>query len=161
MPGAWRRGGRKASEHALGWRVVGLLLGSVLTLFGAGSVLVNSVQGVQATGLAGTTGTFTVDYCSDDNPTSKNSDYSCHGEFLPQGAARGDRSAVQLEDAGDDYPKGKQVGAYEVVLGSDFLVRQTGFGAVLESFLWWCFGAVVLLMGFFTSRKWMRSFRRR
>ncbi|WP_139131645.1 hypothetical protein [Streptomyces sp. WMMB 714] len=140
--------------------MLGLVLGLVLTLTGAGAVLVNSVHTVLAMGLVGSTGTFTVDYCTDHNPLRKKSDYSCHGEFLPEGAAKGGWLPAELDDAGGDYGKGEQVGAYETVLGDDFHARETGVGAALGSFVWWCFGAVLLLMGFFTSRTWVRSFRR-
>ncbi|MFF8902278.1 hypothetical protein ACF082_32915 [Streptomyces lydicus] len=142
-----------------GWRATGLLLGLVLTLVGAGAVLVNAVQGVQATGLVGTRGTFTVHYCTDTNPSRKNSDYECGGAFTSHEGAADDKRSGTLENA-EDYPAGKKLDVVEGWPGSDMRFRETGIGATSGSVMWLCFGLAILAMGAFQVRKWAKSFKK-
>ncbi|MGW1373782.1 hypothetical protein ACWD6P_05800 [Streptomyces sp. NPDC002446] len=155
-PGDARQQGEK--KPAWGWRVLGLLLGIVLLLIGAGAVFVNSVQGVQATGLVGTRGTFTVDYCSDTNPGGKNSDYECRGTVVVP-AEGGDPERGTLENA-EDYPAGTKLDVAEGWLGSGEKFRETGVGATLGSVMWLFFGLVTLAMGVAQSSKWAKSFKK-
>ncbi|MGX7759567.1 hypothetical protein ACWQ06_13030 [Streptomyces angustmyceticus] len=149
---------QKKPKPARGRRVTGLLLGLVLTAVGAGAVLVNAVHGVQATGLAGTRGTFTVDYCTDTNPSRKNSDYECGGAFVPRGGVADDGWNGRLENA-DDYPAGTKLDVAESWLGSAMTFRETGVGATLGSVMWLGFGLVILSMGAFQVRKGAKSFK--
>ncbi|MFE0380843.1 hypothetical protein ACFW1M_35960 [Streptomyces inhibens] len=149
----------KDPKPAWGWRVTGLVLGLVLTLVGAGAVVVNGVQGVQATGLVGTRGTFTVAYCTDTNPSRKNSDYECGGDFAPRGGNVDDGRSGTLENA-DDYPAGEKLDVVESLMGSELRFRETGVGATLGSVLWFCIGLAILAMGAFQSRKWAKSFKK-
>ncbi|MBZ4016567.1 hypothetical protein CCS38_12610 [Streptomyces purpurogeneiscleroticus] len=139
--------------------MAGLLLGIALTLVGAGAVLVNGIQGVQATGLAGTRGTFTVSYCADTDLSRKNSDYECDGDFVPRGGTAADEWSGTLENA-DDYSAGAKLDAVESWVGSEWTFREIGVGAVLESVVWFCIGLVILAMGAFQSRKWAKSFKK-
>lgn len=150
---------QKEPKPAWGWRVTGLLLGLVLTLVGAGAVVLNGVQGVQATGLVGTRGTFKVDYCTDTNPSRKNSDYECGGTFAPRGRDIDDGWRGRLENA-DDYPVGEKLDVVETWIGSGPRFRETGVGATLGSICWFCMGLVILAMGASTSRKWAKSFKK-
>ncbi|MEU8682328.1 hypothetical protein [Streptomyces sp. NPDC048611] len=145
-------------KPAWGWRITGLLLGLVLTLVGAGAVLLQSVQGVQATGLVGTRGTFTVGYCIDKNRSGKNSDYECGGDFTPRGGKADDGWSGRLVNAGD-YATGAKYDVVESWVGSDGRFREVGIGAVLESLMWLCFGLVILAMGISQLRKWGKSFK--
>ncbi|MGW8398727.1 hypothetical protein ACWGLP_18895 [Streptomyces lydicus] len=149
---------QKKPKPAWGWRAIGLLLGLVLTLVGAGAVFVNAVQGVQATGLVGTRGTFTVSYCTDTNSSRKNSDYECGGTFIRHGGPADDGRSGKLENA-EDYPAGKKLDVVETWLGSDMRFREIGVGATLGSAMWLCFGLVILAMGAFQARKWAKSFK--
>ncbi|MGW7514540.1 hypothetical protein ACWGJ2_02970 [Streptomyces sp. NPDC054796] len=148
---------RGKMRPAWGWRVLGLLFGFVLTVGGAAAVVINVVQGAQATGLAGERGTFTVAYCTDKNPSGKNSDYECDGAFVPQGGEAADRRSGTLENAGD-YPDGRKLDVTENMVGSPGVFRETGVGAVLASLMWMCFGVIALAAGVYQSRKWLRSF---
>lgn len=142
---------------AWGWRITGLLLGIAITLVGAGALVVNGVQAVQATGLVGPRGTFTVDHCWE---TSGGMwpDHKCRGTFDPDAPEYADRRGT-LENA-DDHPAGTRFDVVEGAVGSDGYFRETGVLATLGSLWWLCFGLVLLLWGFLTSRKWARSFRR-
>ncbi|MFG2530446.1 hypothetical protein [Streptomyces sp. NPDC048516] len=151
------RNQQKKPKPALGRRVTGLLLGLVLTLVGAAAVFVNAVHGVQATGLAGTRGTFTVDYCTDTNPSRKNSDYECGGDFIPRGRVADDGWSGTLENA-EDYPAGEELDVVEAWLGSDMHFREVGIGATLASAMWLCFGLVILAMGASQLRNRGKSF---
>ena len=144
-------------KPAWGWRVTGVILGLVLTLVGAGAVFLNGVQGVQATGLVGTRGTFTVDYCLDTNPSRKNSDYECGGDFLPRGGTADDEWSGRLENA-DDYAAGEKRDVVESWVGSEGHFREVGVGAALGSVVWFGIGLVILAMGAFQVRKWVKSF---
>ncbi|WP_328388171.1 hypothetical protein OHS81_29425 [Streptomyces sp. NBC_00400] len=150
---------QKEPKPARGWRVTGLLLGFVLTLVGAGSVVLNGVQGVQATGLVGTRGTFKVDYCTDTNPHGKNADYECGGDFAPRGGNFDDGWSGRLENA-EDYPAGEKLDVAESWIGSGSRFRETGVGATLWSMWWFCTGVGILAMGASTSRKWAKSFKK-
>lgn len=138
---------------------MGLLIGFTLALVGIGAVVVNGVQGVQATGLVGTRGTFTVEYCSDTNPSGKNSDYECRGTFAARGEEGGDRRSGTLENA-DDYPAGERLEVVEGWVGSSANLRETGVGETLGSVMWMGFGLVILAMGVVQSRKWAKSFKK-
>ncbi|WP_328686988.1 hypothetical protein OHT20_35240 [Streptomyces caniferus] len=153
------RSQQKKPKPARGWRVTGLLLGLVIAFAGADAVLVSAVHGVQATGLVGTRGTFTVDYCTDTNPSRKNSDYECGGVFVPRGGVVDDGWHGRLENA-DDYPAGEKLDVVETWLGSDMRFREVGVGAALASVMWLCFGLVILAMGAFQVRKWAKSFKK-
>ncbi|MET8679874.1 hypothetical protein ABZW18_20405 [Streptomyces sp. NPDC004647] len=153
-PSEKRRG---ESKPAWGWRIVGLLLGLAITLVGAGAVIVNSVQGVQATGLVGTRGTFTVDYCYETS-SGKWPDYKCRGTFAPRAAESADRRGP-LENA-ENYPAGEKLDVVEGSVGAEGYFRETGVGATLGSVMWLCFGLVFLLWGVLTSRKWAKSFKK-
>ncbi|TJZ44588.1 hypothetical protein FCH28_30130 [Streptomyces piniterrae] len=146
-------------KPAWGWRVVGLLIGFALALIGVGGVIVNGIQGVQATGLVGTRGTFTVDYCSDTNPSGKNSDYECRGTFAAPAEDGGDRWRGTLENA-EDYPTGENLDVVEGWVGSSKNFRETGVGATLGSVMWLCFALISLAMGVAQLRKWARSFKK-
>ncbi|MEU9118184.1 hypothetical protein AB0D04_42360 [Streptomyces sp. NPDC048483] len=163
MSGAISREARKKQQRepkpAWGWRATGLLLGLALTLVGAGAVVVNGVQGVQATGLVGTRGTFTVDYCMDTNSSRKHSDYECGGDFTPRGGDADDGWSGTLENA-DNYPAGKKLDVVEAWVGSDQHFREIGVGAALESVLWFCIGLVILTMGALQCRKSAKSFKK-
>ncbi|MCZ1010725.1 hypothetical protein [Streptomyces lydicus] len=150
---------QKEPKPAWGWRVIGLLLGLVLTLVGAGFVVLNGVQGVQATGLVGTRGTFKVDYCTDTNPSRKNSDYECGGAFTPRGGDIDDGQRGKLENA-EDYPAGEKLDVVESWIGSGSRFRETGVGATLLSIWFFCIGAGLLAMGVATFRKWARSYKK-
>ncbi|MEU5208766.1 hypothetical protein [Streptomyces sp. NPDC020742] len=160
MSSAISRGSSKKRQRepkpALGWRITGLVLGLVLTLVGAGGVLLNAVQGVQATGLVGTRGTFTVGYCIDTNRSGKTADYECGGDFTPRGGSADDGWSGRLEDAGD-YAAGEKYDVVESWVGSDGRFREVGIGAVLGSVLWLGFGLVFLAMGVSQLRKWGKS----
>ncbi|MGI5473064.1 hypothetical protein [Streptomyces sp. CA-132043] len=148
---------KREPKPAWGWRAIGLLLGLAILLVGAGTVVVNGVQGVRGTGLVGTRGTFTVDYCIDTNPSRKNSDYECGGDFAPRDGSADDGWSGKLEN-GDDYRAGTKLAVAEA-WSSEWRFREVGVGAVLESGMWFCFGLVFLAMGFFQSRKWAKSFK--
>ncbi|MEU8914400.1 hypothetical protein [Streptomyces nigrescens] len=150
---------QKEPKPAWGWRVAGLMLGLVLSLVGAGAVFVNSVQGVQATGLVGTRGTFTVDYCTDTNPSGKNSDYECGGDFIPRGGDTDDGWSGTLENA-DDYSAGEKRDVVKSWLGSEWRFREVGVGATLGSVMWFCMGLVILAMGASQVRTWGKSFKK-
>ncbi|WP_196942736.1 hypothetical protein [Streptomyces sclerotialus] len=157
-----RESSQKRQEErkpAWGWRVAGLMLGIALTLVGTGAVLINGIQGVQATGLVGTRGTFTVSYCTDTNPSGKNSDYECGGDFVPRGGDDNDGWSGTLENA-SDYSAGEKLDAAESWVGSEQNFRETGVGATLESLLWFCIGLVTLAMGASQSRKWTKSLKK-
>jgi hypothetical protein len=144
-------------KPAWGWRIVGLLLGLAITLAGAGAVIVNGVQGVQATGLVGTRGTFTVDHCYKAS-NGKWPDYKCRGTFAPRAAESADRRGT-LENA-EDFPAGKKLDVVEGSVGSERNFRETGVGTTLGSVMWMCCGLVFLPWGFLTTRKWAKSFKK-
>lgn len=145
-------------KPAWGWRVAGVMLGLVISLVGAGAVFVNSVQGVQATGLVGKRGTFTVDYCTDTNPSGKNSDYECEGDFSPRGGDADDPWSGTLENA-DDYSAGEKLDVVKSWLGSEWRFREVGVGATLGSVLWFCIGLVILALGVSQVSTWVKSFK--
>ncbi|MER6842290.1 hypothetical protein [Streptomyces platensis] len=149
---------QKKPRPALGWRVTGVLLGLVLTLAGAAVVIVTGVQGVQATGLVGTRGTFKVGYCLDTNPSGKNSDYECGGDFAPRGGDFDDGWSGRLENA-EDYPAGEKLDVVEAWIGGEGHFRETGVGAALGSFWFFCIGLGILAMGAATFRTWAASFK--
>jgi hypothetical protein len=151
-----RRQRQEDRETALGWRILGAALGCVIALGGVGAVLVNSVQGMQATGLIGTPGTFTVEYCFESSGAQW-SDYACGGTFVPDGG--GHTSTTATLENGEDYPEDEQLDVTENVLGEGNTYRETGVLAVLGSLWWLCFGTGVLAGGFLVTRRWVRSFR--
>lgn len=136
---------------------MGLLLGVAITLCGVGTLIVNGVQGVQATGLVGERGTFTVDYCYESGG-GKWPDYHCRGPYSPDSAEYSDRVDT-LENA-EDYPAGERLDVVEGSVGTDNHLRETGVGATLGSVMWFCFGLVMLPWGVQTTRKWAKTFRR-
>lgn len=141
-------------------RLVGAAVGLVLVLVGAGAVLVNAVNAVQATGLVGERGTFAVDYCLDGDGRAIHSDYTCRGTFTPRGGTEGFPSRGELDNA-KDYGKGEQLDVTENLMGEGGVFRENGLGEVLLSALWLCFGLLALAMGYVVSRKWLRTFRSR
>ncbi|MGH3324174.1 MAG: hypothetical protein ACRDOV_07065 [Streptomyces sp.] len=143
-------------KPALVYRIVGLMLGLAITLVGAGTLIVNGVQGVQATGLVGVRGTFTVDFCYEASSRAW-PDYKCRGTFDPRAAEYANRDAT-LENT-DDNPAGTKLDVVEGSVGSDGYFRETGVWATLGSLWWLCFGLLFLPWGYFTCRKWARAFK--
>lgn len=149
-----RNGKQQAgNKHAWRYRIIGVLLGLAITLVGAGTVLVQGVQTVEATGLVGTRGSFTVKYCYEDGG-AKWSDHRCRGTFAPRAAQHSDREGT-LENA-DDEAAGTRLDVVEGSVGESAF-RETGVLATLGSLMWLCFGLLLLPWGFFTTRKWVRG----
>ncbi|MFG2095217.1 hypothetical protein [Streptomyces sp. NPDC048612] len=146
---------QKKPRPARGWRVTGVLLGLAVTLAGASAVIVTGIHGVQATGLVGTRGVFTVDYCTDTTPNGKNSHYECGGDFTPRGGDADDGWHGTLENA-EDYRAGEKLDVAESWIGSERHFRETGVGATLGSLWLFCIGLALLAAGVATTRKWAR-----
>lgn len=149
------REGRASAQAAPGWRLFGLLLGLALTVVGSGTVLFNSVQGVQATDLVGVRGTFRVDHCADTDTSRKNSAYECRGTFAARGEHGGAGRRGTLENAGA-YPTGKTMDVVRGWPGDGTTFRETGAGPVMESVMWLCLGLGILAVGLVQTRKWAR-----
>ncbi|MDI3419793.1 hypothetical protein [Streptomyces luteolus] len=81
-----------------------LWLGSALIAFAGAFWFVTATADLAlSAGLYGTPGTYKVSSCYDTDSSRKNSDYSCYGDFTPDG---GYTQSVELEDTGHDYPDG-------------------------------------------------------
>ncbi len=62
-------------------------------------------------GVYGTPGTYKVESCYDMSSRRNNSDYSCYGNFTPDGGSADDAVYVHLKDTGHDYPDGTEFDA--------------------------------------------------
>lgn len=133
---------------------MGVVLGLAITLVGAGALVVNGVQAVEATGLVGERGKFTVKYCYESSGRMW-PDYKCGGTFDPRAAGDAVRDGT-VENA-DDEPKGTQLDVVKGSVGSEGFFRETGAGSTLASLMWLCFGLLFLPWGFFTTRKWAKG----
>ncbi|MFM9369450.1 hypothetical protein [Streptomyces sp. Da 82-17] len=120
-----------------------LWLGSALVAFaGAFWFVTASVDLALSAGLYGTPGTYKVSSCHDADSSSKNSDYSCYGEFLPDG---GYATSQKLEDTGHDYPDGYTFDARRGDVPEESgRVQRTGVWGVAGE-LWQVGFAVVML----------------
>lgn len=141
-------------KHPWRYRIVGVVLGLAIFLVGVGALIVNGVQGVEATGLVGDRGKFTVKYCYEASGRMW-PDHKCHGTFDP--LATGDANRDGTVENADDEPAGKQLDVVKGSVGSEGFFRETGVWATLGSLMWLCFGLLFVPWGYFTTRKWAKG----
>jgi hypothetical protein len=83
-----------------------------------------------------------VEECYDTNSSGKNSNYSCYGDFTPDGGSADDAVYVHLKDTGHDYPDGH---LFDALQGIDpETVQRVGFWGVVGE-LWQVGSAVSIL----------------
>jgi hypothetical protein len=141
-------------KHPLRYRIVGVVLGLAILFTGLGTLAVQGVHAVEATGLVGERGKLTVKYCYESSGRMW-PEYRCRGTFDP--AAAGDDVRDATVENADDEPKGTQLDVVEGHVGSEGYFRETGAGATLGSLLWLCFGLLFVPWGYSTTRKWAKG----
>jgi hypothetical protein len=92
-------------------RVILWICGSIAAFVAGFWAVTATADLALSAGVYGTPGTYKVERCYDTNPSRKNSNISCYGDFTPDGGTADDAFYEHLKDTGHDYPDGTEFDA--------------------------------------------------
>ncbi|MDG4862309.1 hypothetical protein P8605_29610 [Streptomyces sp. T-3] len=124
-------------------RVLGWICGVVLGFVAAFWAITATTDLALSAGVYGTPGTYKVEACHDTNSSGKNSNYSCYGDFTPDGGTAHDAVYVHLKDTGHNYDEGTVLDVRQGV--EPQAIQRTGFWGIVGEL--WQVGFATAVLG--------------